>query len=124
MISTNLLRSRHFIKINACFIGYGIWLLMSQNQVITHTIISSVCFYHMPENYTIVAPETITLTVAGPKRILHQFDVYNHAIHLDATNFTEGKNFIQLQKENLFLPDPINLLNLVPSSLQITLQKN
>ncbi|MBP6869513.1 hypothetical protein KBC04_01390 [Candidatus Babeliales bacterium] len=123
MIQANLLLSRHFIKINACLIGYGLWILLSQHQIITSKIKAPLCFYKIPENISIIAPDTVDLVISSQKRNLQNFDAYNSAIHLDASTLTLGNNDILLQKENLFLPDEINLINLVPSSIQIQLQK-
>lgn len=123
MIKANLLLSRPFIKINACFIGYGIWLLFSQDQIITSAIMVPVCFYNVADNHTVIAPDTIQILICGSKRILHQFDAYQSALHIDATHFIPGFNHVMLQKENLFLPDEINLINLIPSSLHIQLKK-
>lgn len=123
MIQANLLLSRPFIKINACLIGYGLWIIFSQNQIITSKIQAPLCFFKTSENSTIIAPDSIDLIVTASKKTLQRFDVYNSAIHLDASNFQEGNNHILLQKENLFLPDEINLVSLIPSSIQIQLQK-
>lgn len=123
MIKANLLLSAPFIKINACIIGYGIWVIFSQSQVITHTIQVPVCFYKIAENQEIIAPDTITIIVSAQRKILQKFDAYNSAIHLDASILDLGSNHVMLGKENLFLPDEINLVNLIPSHLQIQLQK-
>ena len=123
MIQANLLLSRPFIKINACLIGYGLWILLSQHQIITRTIHAPVCFYKVAENNTVIAPDSIDIIIKASKRDLEKFDAYNSAIHIDASNFQSGNNHIVLQKENLFLPDEIKLVNLLPSSLQIQLQK-
>ena len=56
-------------------------------------------------------------------KILQKFDAYQSAIHLDASTLDLGNNHVMLIKENLFLPDEINLVNLIPSHLQIQLQK-
>lgn len=123
MIQANLLLSRPFIKINACLIGYGLWILFSQHQIITSRVQAPLCFYKISDDSTIIAPDTIDLIVTASKKSLRRFDAYNSAIHLDASNFQEGNNYILLQKENLFLPDEINLVSLIPSSIQIQLKK-
>lgn len=123
MMQAKLLLSRPFIKINACLIGYGLWMLLSQHQIITRTIHAPVCFYQASQDHTIIAPDTIDITIKASKKSFEHFDAYSSAIHIDASRFQEGNNFITLQKENLFLPDEIKLINLVPSSLQIQLQK-
>jgi hypothetical protein len=123
MIQANLLLSRPFIKINACLIGYGLWMLLSQHQIIIRTIQAPVCFYKIAEHATIIAPDNVNITIKASKKNLEKFDAYNSAIHIDASDFQPGNNLIILQKENLFLPDEIKLVNLLPSSLQIQLQK-
>ena len=123
MIRANLLLSRPFIKINACVIGYGVWIIFSQHHIITSTMQVPLCFYKTTDNYKIIAPDTIKLTISAPRKILQKFDAYNSAIHLDASKLDLGNNHVMLIKENLFLPDEINLINLMPSHLQIQLQK-
>lgn len=123
MIQANLLLSRPFIKINACLIGYSLWILLSEHQIITRKIQVPVCFYKVALDTTLIAPDTIDIVIKGFKKNLKNFDVYNSAIHVDASQFELGNNHIILEKENLFLPDEIKLVNLLPSSLQIQLQK-
>ncbi len=123
MIQANLLLSRPFIKINACLIGFGLWIILSQHQIITTTIQAPVCFYKTSDDTTIIAPDTIDIVITASKKSLQRFDAYNSAIHIDASNLKPGNNSILLEKENLFLPDEIYLVNLIPSSLQIQLQK-
>ena len=123
MIKANLLLSHPFIKINACIIGYGIWIIFSQYQIITHTIQVPVCFYKIAENHQIIAPDTINIIISAQRKILQKFDAYNSAIHLDASILDSGNNHVMLTKENLFLPDEINLINLIPSHIQVQLQK-
>lgn len=123
MTKSNLLLSPPFIKINSCIIGYGIWIIFSQYQIITHTIQVPVCFYKTVENQKIIAPDTIEIMVSAPRKILQKFDAHNSAIHIDASILDIGNNHVMLVKENLFLPDEINLLNLIPSHIQIQLQE-
>lgn len=124
MIKANLLLSRPFIKINACIIGYGMWIIFSQHQIITSTMQVPLCFYKIADNQKIIAPDTIDIVISAPRKTLQKFDAYNSAIHLDASTLDLGNNHVMLIKENLFLPDEINLVNLIPSHLQIQLQKN
>ncbi len=123
MIKANLLLSRPFIKINACIIGYGVWIMFSQHQIITCNMQVPLCFYKTIEGQKIIAPDTINIIISASRKILQKFDAYHSAIHLDASKFDLGNNHVMLIKENLFLPDEINLVNLIPSHLQIQLQK-
>ena len=124
MIKANLLLSRPFIKINACIIGYGIWIMISQHQIITSNVQVPLCFYKTIENHTIIAPDTVNIVISAPRKILQKFDAFNSAVHINASILDLGNNHVMLIKENLFLPDEIKLLNLIPSQIQIQLQKN
>lgn len=123
MIKTNVLLSHHFIKIHACCIGYGLWILLSQNQILNHTINIPVFLYNVPENNIIIAPNTVHATIRSQRKNIYHFDTQNSAIYIDSSTLHQGNNYILLQKENIFLPDEINLINLVPASIQIQLQK-
>jgi hypothetical protein len=123
MIQANLLLSRHFIKINACLIGYILWAILSQHQIITTKISAPLCFFKVDNDATIIAPDSIDMIVTASKKTLQKFDVRNSAIHLDASYFETGNNHVLLHKKNLFLPDEIKLVSLIPSSIQIQLQK-
>lgn len=124
MINLHLLQSRIFIKINACIIGYILWLMLAGYQTIHRTIQAPVCFYNLSDEYTITAPTTVQLSLRSTRKNLEKFDVINSAIHVNAAHFTQGNHMILLDKENLFLPEEIKLVNLRPSSLSIQLQKN
>ncbi len=123
MIPTNLILSRHFIKINACLIGYGLWLTLGQHHIITRTFTIPVCVYNQHQNKAIISPDVVQLTISCTRKLFYFFDAHNTAIHIDATNLHEGINTVILEKQNLFLPDAISLVNLIPSQVQIQLQK-
>jgi len=97
--------------------------MLSQHQIITNNLQVPLCFYKMTENNMVIAPETVNITVAAPRKILQKFDIYNSAVHLDASILDLGNNHVMLIKENLFLPDEIKLINLIPSHIEIQLKK-
>lgn len=123
MLKMKVLLSRPLVKINACLIGYGLWIMLTQHQIITTHMHIPVCFYHEQQNTHIIAPESVKITLHGKKRFLQRFDSENSAIHLDASNLQIGKNYITLTKNNLFLPDKINLVNLIPSHIEVDVKK-
>ena len=123
MKKANILVSKPLIKINASLIGYGLWIIFSQYQITTIQVKVPVCFYKLDDRQTISAPDTIDLTLSAQRKTLHHFDAYNSAVHLDASHLESGNNHISITKDNLFLPDQIKLVNLVPSHIQVHLQK-
>lgn len=123
MLKIKTLLSAPLIKINACLIGYGLWVLLGHHQQLTTHVQVPVCFYQTDNSTSIQAPEYIQATLQAPRAYLQFFNPQNSAIHLNAAELHPGKNYIFLKKENLFLPDKINLVNLVPSKIIVTLKK-
>lgn len=119
MIKT-ILQHNHFIKISSCIIGYCLWFFIAQHQSITLTQQAPLCFYQHNSNYTIQAPDSIKVVVSGPRQEVYRL---NNALHIDASSYKEGSYLIELTKENLFLPDTIKLLELIPSHVSIEVHK-
>lgn len=123
MLKLKTMLSAPLIKINACLIGYGLWMLLGHHQQITTEMKVPVCFYQTEEHLQIDAPEYIQAVIQAPRAYLKFYNPQSSAIHLDAGALHEGTNHIFIKKENLFLPDKINLVNLVPSKIIVTLKK-
>lgn len=119
MIKT-ILQHNHVIKLSSLVIGYCVWLFIAQHQHITLTQQTPLCFYQTDANYTITAPEHVKVVLSGPRDEIYRF---NSTLHIDASSYQEGSHLVELTKENLFLPNNIKLLNLIPSHVSIKVSK-
>lgn len=119
MIKT-IMQHNHFIKLSSLVIGYCAWLFIAQHQHITRTQQAPLCFYQADTNYSITAPENIKVVLSGPRDEIYRF---NSTLHIDTSSYQEGSHLVELTKENLFLPDNIKLLNLIPSHVSINVSK-
>ena len=113
----------NFIKLASCVIGYSLWVFLAQHQNITVTQTIPLCFFHTNETYLISAPESVTISVSGKRKDIYRYNPEENAFHINASRFTEGKHHIQLTNENLFLPDSIKLVQLIPSSITLNVTK-
>ncbi|HSW76576.1 MAG TPA: hypothetical protein VLG50_06000 [Candidatus Saccharimonadales bacterium] len=95
-----------------------LWFFASQYQWTTRQYTVPLCFYQNQER-TISAPETVTIQISGPRKAMYQFNPAQSAVHVDASHFAQGDHEILLNRENLFLPDAIKLVNLIPSHIAI-----
>lgn len=122
MIS-NILLHHNFIRIASCIIGYTLWAFIAQYQHMNIEQNIPVCFYKTPHDLEIKAPDTIKISISGKRHALYHFDTDNSGIHLNATGLQPGTHEMKLTRENLFLPDTINLVNLKPSYITISVSK-
>lgn len=114
---TPLLLNHHTTKVSAIIVGYFLWFAIAQYQLITTTIEVPICFYNA-EHTTIHAPDSITMVVQATQKNLYRNK--NHiALHIDASILRNGTQEIMLEKQNLFLPDTIKLIDLIPSCISI-----
>lgn len=115
---TVLIQHPHITKIFSLVLAYSIWFCVAQHQVISQTYQAPVYFYDT-EHKNIQAPESIQITLQGPRKELYNFKTHHASFHLDGAKLNQGQQEIILSRENLFLPDSLKLVDLVPSHISI-----
>lgn len=115
----NILWNNLTLKIMSLLLGYSFWVMISQTLPVTISLPVPLSFYNVAPDIKINAPETITITLRGKRAHLNHIDYGTIAFHIDGTTLQEGKNYIPLKAEQLFLPESINLLDYNPSPLMI-----
>jgi len=113
-----LIQHPHITKICSIILAYSIWFCVAQHQVISQSYKASIYFYDTA-NKEIQAPDTIQITLQGSRKELYNFKEHHATIHLDGSKLTEGKQEIILTRENLFLPETLKLVDLLPSHISI-----
>lgn len=116
----NLLLNNSTLKISACIIGFLLWSILNESQRARVTVTVPVCFYNVPANGTLKAPEQIEVTLSGTHSQLRNLDVQALAIHINAAQLQEGNNVIDMGAEHLLLPPEINLVKYKPIHLILT----
>lgn len=122
-------KNHHYLKkiVNigmSIIIGYIFWTTFSSLQTITINTQVPLCFYNIPPQYTIKAPETITVTLKGNKMTLLQHCNTNElSCHIDIRELSEGINYPIINADKLFLPDTIKLVNYTKKPVSIILFK-
>jgi YbbR domain-containing protein len=107
---------QNFTKIAAILIGYSIWFFITNFTWTTVEYQVPVCFYHT-EQQTIQAPETVLAKITGPSSMMHQLHQQNLGLHIDISKYSTGKHEILLYDANLFLPEPLKLIELIPATI-------
>jgi hypothetical protein len=117
----------HFTKISSFFIGYMLWAFVAQFQLTTTNKVVPICFYQNSDqsiNRTIIAPDSAMISITGNRKDIYEFNSSQSAIHLDLSQYCDGDHEIQLVRENLFLPDSLKLVHLVPAHISIKISSN
>lgn len=118
----NQLTSNLTLKIISLMLGYGLWLLLSQSRTAELWADVPVCFYNVPAQIQINAPETISVQLVGHRSDLYALDNENLAFHIDGELLHVGENLLPVSREALFLPHCIKLVNYAPIPTIITVQ--
>lgn len=113
----------NFTKVAALILGYTLWLFVSSYQWVSHEYTIPVCFYQTNAR-TIQAPETIKIKITGPRNHMHFFNHQQLAMHIDLSAYQDGNHEILLDHTNLFLPEPLKLIELIPSVISLQIQTN
>lgn len=120
-----VLTSANFpIKIASLALGYGLWALFNQMHPSTITLAVPLCFYgNTIAHGTLIAPETIKITLAGKRSDLARLDLEALAAHIDAATLVPGPNPITLTQTHLFLPTTCNMIHCMPSNILVSLKE-
>lgn len=117
----------HFTKIASFFIGYMLWAFIAQFQFTMTSQSIPICFYQNSDqsiNRTIIAPDLVMISISGNRKDIYEFNSAESAIHVDISKYSDGDHEIQLSQENLFLPDSLKLIHLVPAHISIKISSN
>lgn len=107
------------LKIFSLIIGSSLWVMLSSLYTATIWIDIPLSFYNQHDTITLNGPETISVQLSGNRQHLRTLNKDMLAIHLDAQALHEGKNHIIINKNNLFLPESICVVNYSPSNSYI-----
>lgn len=117
----SILFSNAPLKVISLFLGYSFWYIATCNQLITCTITIPLCFNPLPSNYSIDAPETISVTLQASRADLYRLDTKLLAAHINVNKLLPGKHGIIVKDHHLFLPHTITLQEYSPIPLSVTI---
>jgi hypothetical protein len=112
------------LKIISLVLSLGFWSLFNQMHPTLLTTTIPLCFYNTEkEHATVLAPETITITLAGKRSDLACLDLTTLAAHINAETLSSGPQALNLKREHLFVPPSCNLVHYKPSNILVSVQK-
>lgn len=113
-----LIQHPHVTKVCSIILAYSIWFCIAQHQIISQNYKSSIYFYDTTQ-HEIQSTDLVEITLQGSRKDLYNFKEHHATIHLDGSKLKPGKQEVLLTRENLFLPDSLKLIDLVPSHISI-----
>lgn len=121
---SKILQNNHFLKAIAFIIGSLLWSIMSESHRSHITLPIPLYVYNHASGMKIDGPESITVTLAGPRIALRKLDYTQLGAHVDANLLHAGKNTIALTARDLLLPDDIILVKYTPVHLMLVSQES
>lgn len=98
--------------------GFFTWHMINQTRPMTIALKVPLCFYETSIDQKIDAPETICITLKGPRNELARIDFSTLALHIDARSI-QNEHPLTLTTAHLFLPEQIKLLHYEPAPLHV-----
>lgn len=120
----NLITNNAPIKVISVILGYITWLLLSNAHTDTISKEVPLSFYNINTQWTMHAPETVTVFLSGKRVHLRNIDMNTLAVHINGKKLKEGVQSIKLSKHQLFLPNSIKLVHYIPTTLSVEILKN
>jgi len=112
------------LKILSVVIAYSFWTLLNQMHPTVLTVSVPLCFYNEQKSHdSIVAPETLKITLSGRRSDLACIDLSTLAAHVDSATLKAGPNALDLTHEHLFVPPSCKLVHYTPSNILISVHE-
>ena len=116
-----LIAHPNFTKLTALILGYSIWFFGASFQWVEREYTVPICFYQT-QGRSVQAPESVVVKISGPRKEMFHLNPTELAIHIDLTNYADGDHEILLNTVNLFLPETLKLVELIPSFISFKIQ--
>lgn len=118
---------KHFwTKLLSFSLASLLWFfLVFQSGIITQEIKVPVEVKFLPKEYTVgdVAVKTIDVTIDGAQKDLENFDPKSNKITINAQDFQEGVNKVEITKDMFNFPSYLTIKKFTPSSIKISVIK-
>ena len=98
-------------------------LIIAQGEMLEKVVTAPVEFTASPPNLVLVGDKdkNVRLHLSGPKSDLNAVNLMELSVKLDLSKAVAGKQSFMITADNLRLPRNINLRDVVPSSIELTL---
>jgi diadenylate cyclase len=125
-VSMQLLRENWLAKVMTVGLAIGLWyVLVPGSEKIEATYHVPVTVENLPQDLTVqsVKPDRVQATFVGPKRAFYLFDPTKLKVSVDASLIDSGRRTFRITEQNLRFPKDLNLQDLTPTTLQISVSK-
>jgi len=125
-LSVQLLRENWLAKAVTVCLAIGLWyVLVPGSEKVEATYNVPVAVDNLPQDFTLesVKPERVQATLVGPKRAFYLFDPTKLKVNVDASLIESGRRTLRISEQNLRLPKDLNLQDLNPTTLQISVSR-
>lgn len=111
------------IKIISLLLGYSFWYIFSQAHIARIWVEVPICFYQLPQNFQVEAPEKIRIQLSGKRSDLYTIDMETLAFHIYMQEKTKGTHVLKLSEQQLFLPNSIKMVRCYPANIAVHIKE-
>jgi diadenylate cyclase len=125
-LSMQLLRENWLAKAVTVSLAIGLWyVLVPGSEKIEATYSVPVAVENLPHDFALesVKPDRVKATLVGPKRAFYLFDPTKLKVSVDASLIDAGRRTFRITEQNLRFPKDLNLQDLSPTTLQISVNR-
>ena len=115
----SVLISRTFLNVISIIAGISFWNMVTQQFCCTHQSALPLVFDNATDASIIQAPESIQVTLSGPRAALRE-SAHLGAIHVDAHTLKPGKQLLHISEQHLLVPTAAKLLHYTPVAIIVT----
>lgn len=113
------------LKIISLLIATGLWLAVSSEPPSEAAFNVAIVFQNMPEDLEISSESipSAQVRVRGPERLVRRLQASDVHEEIDLTGMKPGERTFDLNKNQVSLPDKLEVVQIVPSQIHLSFDK-
>lgn len=117
-----VLRSTICHKIISIIMAFATWNILQHSIILTRVYSVPICFYTNNDAHTIISmPDTIQVTLQGPKSAWQKIDMDALALHIngDICSAVDQNQWFSVADGSLFVPNGISVIHYNPTHILV-----
>lgn len=118
-----ILRSNNLLKVSACLTAYLFWSMMSDVYIIDFSCTVPVGIQTAPSMLARQTHDSVTITIRGLRKHIRSLQRSSLSACINLEQTPPGKHAVAITRAHFSLPPAVALVNCVPSTCPVLLEK-
>jgi YbbR domain-containing protein len=114
------------LRVLALGIALGLWFNFSfqAREAPAERLIEAAVSYNRPRGYIVLDPvQSVNVRLRGSSKAVRRLSPFQVAVQVDLSRFQEGAWTLNLDHENVLMPDGLEVVSIEPSAIRAELEK-